>query len=77
MLGLAIGLEAVDQMMWGGTWRGQCLAVGGLPERNLRHLAVGEEVTNLEAEASKHSETTMDTVMAFTLIYLTIFLFSM
>lgn len=54
-------------MMWGGEQRGQCLAVGGLPEGHLRHIALADEITNLEAEANEHSETMMGTVMALLL----------
>lgn len=52
--------------MWGGGQRGQCLAVGGLPERHLRHAALADEITNLEAEADERSETMMGAVLGFT-----------
>lgn len=60
--------------MWGGEQRGQCLAVGRLPEGHLRHAALADETPNLEAEADEHSET-MGTVMGFTFLYLKLFLF--
>lgn len=49
--------------------------MGGLPEGHLRHAALADETTNLEAEADEHSETTMGTVMGFTFIYLKLFIF--
>lgn len=49
--------------------------MGELPEGHLRHLALADEITNLEAEANEHSKTTMGTVLGFTFIYLKLFIF--
>ena len=50
------------------------MTVGGLNE-GATETVVDEENTNLEAEASEHVETILDTDMGFTFVYLKLFVF--